>query len=281
MELVYCLAVEVQVGYDGGMSLRFWRQPTTMTAILLLALYGLAWYFRGNGFAQQEVTRVVGVMIGLVMPHMLGYMVWKSKPRVDNLLISILLLLLLADPQTGMLSMVILGLLTAGVKTLLRIGQQPILNPAAGGLFLASFLGILTTWWGVSFAPRFSPLNISVAMAVTVPLGAYIIWKYKKLPTLVSVPISLLVMYFLLTGRVLQSVVEGTFAFFLLVMATEPKTTPVIDWQEWVFGLLLGSLLAFFFVNRVVSEPYLAALLVINLAFGVFRFVQLKLALRT
>ncbi len=254
-----------------------------MSAVFLSALYALAVFLRSSetGFLENEIVRLGALGTGFLLPHILGMFLWQSKPKVENLLITVVLLLLLADPQSSFFGMLILGLLTALIKTVVRVAHQPLFNPAAAGLLAASWVGVLTTWWGVSFSPRLPIFNISIAMLLTLPLGIYVIARYKKWPTLVSVPMSLLIVYFLQTGRLpLVTILEGTFAFFLLVMATEPRTTPVIDWQEWIFGVLLGVLLAVLFVHRVAGDPYLVALLIVNFFFGVFKFVQLKLALR-
>lgn len=268
--------------YDERMSLKFWRNPLQLACVFLMALYATAIFFRNEeGFLFNEAMRILAVTMGFGLPHVLGFMSWKNKPQVANLLTTMLILLLLADPQTSWIRMAILGLITALIKTVVRLEHQPLINPAAAGLFASSYFGVLTTWWGVSFAPRLPILNMSIATLLTIPIGFYLVRLYKKVPTLIGIPVSLMIVYFLQTGRLpLITVFEGTFAFFLLIMATEPKTTPLVDWQEWIYAILLGSLLAFLFVNRLVGEPYLAALLTMNFIFGIFKFIQLKLLIR-
>ena len=68
--------------------------------------------------------------------------------------------------------------------------------------------------------------------------------------------------------------------FFLLIMATEPKTTPLIDVQEVVYALILGSLLAMLFVYRIAGEPYLVALLMVNFLFAIFKWVEVKVSMK-
>ncbi len=253
----------------------------TLTAIFLLALYAMAVYLKGPVVWEGEMGRVMGVGIGFLGIHFLGSLKWKAKPRWENLVISLMLLLLLSHFQTSFWQMMMLGAVTGVIKTVLRLENQPIFNAAAAGLLVSSFFGVLTSWWGVSFAPRLPIFNMSVAILLTLPVGLYLIGLYKRVPTLIGVPVVFLVVYYLLTGRwALTTVLEGTFMFFLLIMATEPKTTPLIDVQEVVYALILGSLLAMLFVYRIAGEPYLVALLMVNFLFAIFKWVEVKVSMK-
>ena len=254
------------------MSLKFWHQPKRFLLLYLCLLYLFAvWRVIGLNFVSHELGRALALLAGFGLPHFVGILVWKNKPSLENIFIVSLIILLLANHQTGFFAMFILGLLTALIKTIFRLHHQPIFNPAAAGLFAASFLGVTTTWWGVSFSPRLPFYSISAAMLLTVPAGLYLIWLYKRIPTLLTVTLSFLVVYFLLKGTFpVLTVLEGTFAFFLFVMAIEPKTTPVVDKQEWLYGTVLGSGIAFLYVVRLVGSPYLVVLLSANLLFSLY-----------
>jgi len=120
---------------------------------------------------------------------------------------------------------------------------------------------------------------MSLAMGLTLPVGLLLIWMYKKIPTLIGVTVAFAGTYFLLAGRIpMVTIFEGTFAFFLMFMATEPKTTPLVDWQEWIYGLLLGGLLALMFIQKWTGAPYLVSLLAMNVIFSGYKWVQLRLA---
>ncbi len=260
------------------MTLQLRHTETWLTAIYLFVLYVLAIFFRGQpGFFANESLRAGALLGSFGVVHLLGMVRWQAKPRLENLLITVLILLLLSDPDTPIIKMAALGLVAGLIKTLIRITNEPVFNPAAAGLFIASLFGVVTTWWGVSFAPRLPFYNMSIAALFTIPIGVHIILRYQKLPTLISAPMSLAVSYFIFAGRLpITILLEGTFAFFLLFMVSEPKTTPVIDWQEWIHGLLLGSLLGFLFVNRLVDSPYIVTLLFMNLLYSIYRFLSLK-----
>lgn len=251
-------------------------KPVNITALGLLVLYGLAVYFSVEDY-EQEVMRVVVLAAGLLIPHLV-LTTFKVRPQISNLLISLVILLLLADQGGPLLMILALGLVTAIIKTVVRLHHQPIFNPAAAGLLAMSFLGLTTTWWGVSFSPRLPFYGMSVTMLVIVPLGLWIVYKYKKWPTLVMTTLVFSAGYFLLRGTVpLRALFEGTFAFFLFFMATEPKTTPLLDWQEWIYGGLLGGLLVALPLLGV-SNSYLVALLTLNLLFTGYKWGQLKMA---
>lgn len=261
--------------------MRWLKQPLNLTMVFLLLLYGVATYVKGAGMWEGEMGRVLGVGMGFLGVQLLVSLLWHIKSAWQNLVITMLLLLLLAHYESGFWGMLGLGLITGVIKSVFRLDGQPIFNPAAAGLLASSAVGVLTSWWGVSFAPRLPIMNMSVAMLLTIPFGVYLGLLYKKIPTMVGIPVVFLLTYYLLTGRVaLTTVFEGTFMFFLLVMATEPKTTPLIDWQEMIYAVLLGSLLAFLFVYRIAGEPYLGALVLVNFLFSVFKWVQIKVVMR-
>lgn len=254
------------------------KKTTLVVFVGLLCLYLLALLMKRESVSlESEGWRWAGLLIGWGGPQLLGMAVWKGKPQLENLGITALLLMLLSHYQTSFAGMLLLGLITVTVKSVARWKGQVVFNPTAAGLWVASFAGVMTTWWGVSFSPRLPVGQMSVALLITLPLGLFIMSRYKRWPTLVSVLGSFLGVYFLLTGRFQWvTVVEGTWLFSLLVMATEPRTTPQIDKQEWIWAPLLGALMATLFVYRIAGEPYLVSLLVMNLVFVGMRWWQLK-----
>ena len=260
-------------------NLALWRKPILLTAVYLLSLYGLAVFIRLGGGYERELWRVGSLVGGFLIPHLLVFAAFGAKPRIGNLVITVMILVLLADVDAKPGLMVGLGLVTALIKTLVRFKGQPMFNPAAVGLMVMTLLGLSTTWWGVSFAPRLPVFNMSVAMLLTLPVGLWLVWVYKKMPTLVGVSVAFAGIYMILAGRLpLTIMFEGTFGFFLLLMATEPKTSPVIDWHEWVYGLILGGMLAVMMINRWGGSPYLSSLLIMNLLYSSYKWIQFKLA---
>lgn len=251
-------------------------KPATITTLFLGFLYVLAVMLKANPeFLLAEGLRIA-VLVGTFVVPSVGLIRFKGKKlQWENIAITLLLLLLLADTKAALWQLAGLGLITTACKLYLRGTGNPILNPAAISLAAMSLLGLVTTWWGVSFAPRFTDLGISMAMLFTLPLGLYIIWKYQKVPTLIGtvfgVVVANIAFYDMFPYKLL---LEGTFAFFLLIMATEPKTTPVVDDEEWVFGVLLGLSLPLWFKYNL-PLPYLLNLLVANVVFETYKEVKL------
>lgn len=256
-------------------------KPAEITTLFLFFLYLLAILLKDStAFFTAELVRFSLITLSFVVPTFFVLKLQQQKIHWDNVLITLLILLLLADTALPPLLAVALGLTTFLFKIFIRIQKHPIFNPAAISLVVLYFFGLTTTWWGVSFSPRFTDLGISSAMLFTLPLGLYIIAKYQKVPTLVATVLGMVGLSLILQATVpYKLLIEGTFAFFLLIMATEPKTTPVIDKQEWVYGLLLGTSLAAWFYFKL-PLPYLLNLLILNALFTVFKLLQLKMATR-
>lgn len=254
-------------------------KPAEITTLYLGFLYILAVLLKGTPeFYMGELIRAGAILVTFVLPSYLFIRSTGKHVQWDNLLITALLLLMLADPTAPILLTVALGMITTLFKIFIRIQKHPIFNPAAVSLAVLYLFGLTTTWWGVSFAPRFGEFGISSAMLLTLPLGLYIIKRYQKIPTLVATVGGVILGSLLLGGTIpYVLLLEGTFAFFLLIMATEPKTTPVVDFQEWIYGSVLGlSLAAWFSFNWPL--PYILNLLILNVLFTVYKYVQIYLA---
>lgn len=256
-------------------------KPPGITFLYLFFLYILAVLLKDSGsFFVAELLRFLVLGATFIVPSVLYIKLKKGRVHWENILITFVILLLLADTSAPLFMIAGLGFATAIAKLFLRIQGHPVINPAVAGLITLYFLGLTTTWWGASFAPRFTQLGISSAMLITLPLGLFIVWKYQKVPTLIATVVGLILTSLILGGRIpWQLLAEGTFAFFLFIMATEPKTTPVIDAREWVYGALLGISLQVWFYFKL-PLPYLLNLLILNIGFSLYKFAVLKRTLK-
>jgi hypothetical protein len=197
-----------------------------------------------------------------------------GKPtRLENHLITALILFLLFDPTIVWYGFVFLGVATEAVQRLVRVPTGPLLNPAAVGAALATFLGFYPFWWGVSFAPRLMLFEggMSVALLLTLPVAGYVAHKYKKLPIVAATLVTFIITYLLVLKMSPVFVLfEGTLTFFLLVMAIEPKTSPALRNQQLAYGGLLGFLTVMS-IKWHWLEPYSMALIVVNLIFNLYK----------
>jgi Na+-transporting NADH:ubiquinone oxidoreductase subunit NqrB len=252
-------------------------KPSEITTMFLFFLYILAVLLKASPeFLYSEMLRFLILSVSFIIPTYIFLKYKQQRISWDNILITLLILLLLSDTSASLPLMLSLGLLTFVFKSFFRIQRHPIFNPAAISLSFLYLFGLTTTWWGVSFSPRISELGISAAMFITLPVGLYIIKKYQKIPTLIATVLSYILISYLLNGSIsIKILLEGTFAFYLLIMATEPKTTPLLDSQEWVYGILLGSSLVLWSYFKL-PLPYLLNLLVLNVLFSIFKFVKIK-----
>lgn len=228
-------------------------------------------------FAMSRALAFAALAVGFLAWPVLTYKSAAFKhPFFTNNLITILILFLLLDDQLGWLPMLGIGLFTSGIKQMVRFNKQPLFNPAAAGLAVASALGILISWWGTSFAPRFSGLDISIAAFLTLPFGIYLIYKYRKW----QITLSFAVVFGLLAAIWLKTIplnllFEGTVMFFALIMIVEPKTSPNLVTQQIVFGACIGAMSVLGLVFGV-SSAYIYSLLIANLVYKLYANWQLK-----
>lgn len=193
--------------------------------------------------------------------------------RWEHRFITCLILFVLFDPSISWAAFLGIGIATELAQRLIRVPTGPLFNPAALGASIATLASIYPAWWGVSFAPRLSLFEggMSVAMLLTLPIAGYVAHTYKKLPIAAALLVTFTLAYiFILKMSPIFVLLEGTLAFFVLVMALEPKTSPVMRGQQLAYGALLGVLLVLS-IKWGWHEPYSMALLVVNLIFNLYK----------
>jgi hypothetical protein len=113
--------------------------------------------------------------------------------------------------------------------------------------------------------------GISVAILLTLPVAGFVAWKYKKLQ-IVAAALTTFSLFYILIIRAnpLFLIIEGTLAFFFLVMTVEPKTSPVLLSHQLICGGSLGILMVVA-LTLALPEPSCIPLLVCNGAFNLYR----------
>lgn len=205
---------------------------------------------------------------GWLMTVLLEHFHLGSKSRTEHRIITMFILFLLFDSLAPWWVFAALGAVTEGLQRLVRTPTGPLFNPAALGALALSFFGFFPSWWGTNFSPRISlilPEGISLAFFITLPLAGYVAYKYKKL----WIPASATVMFFLAYSLLFREsplfiLLDGTLAFFFLVMAVEPKTSPNTQHEQILYGSIIGLLIPLGLIFHWL-EAYLIALLAANL----------------
>lgn len=262
-------------------TMKVWKSPIR---ILLLYLSFLAIWasYNWGGLGLSFLFNQLLHFSLLLLPGWLLYFIFVkvkiARPtRWEHRLISVLILFLLFDVLFPWWVFLAVGLATELLQRLLRVPTGPLANPAAAGAVILSLFGQFPTWWGVNFGPRFDfiPGSMSLLMILTSVVAGYVAWKYHKLPIVACATVAFSVVYFIIfRASSLPILVDGTFAFFLLVMAVEPKTSPAIQQQQLWFGSLLGIMVGALLGAAYKSywvEPYTSALVFTNVVFNLYR----------
>jgi hypothetical protein len=263
-------------------------QPLTVLRYLLSALAILATLSWEDWRVNPDEWLTAGAKWGLILLGAWAAMQvlkqFKVKPSVrwEHRFISATILFLLFAPDAPWFGFLVLGAITETLQRLVRLPTGPVFNPAAAGTLVTALLlqrwAMLPTWWGVSFSPRWYviPEGLSIASLVLVPVAIWIAWKYKKLWTSLALILASAVTYFVVFGVSPSYLVfEGTLFFFALVMASEPKTSPVLRNEQLIFGTLIGVvmvlLLKIYFI-----EAYAGSLLLGNLLYNGNRWLKMR-----
>jgi Na+-transporting NADH:ubiquinone oxidoreductase subunit NqrB len=161
----------------------------------------------------------------------------------DSILITGLILTFMIDPF-GPMDGIAIGFAlfasawAAASKYLLASRERHIFNPAAlgaglGGLALHRTVG----WWVGDYA---------ALLPVIVLGGALVLQRLRYFDLVASFAVTVLVILLVKGGPAqfiqgaTQTLAHSMFAFFALVMLTEPRTTPLGRWRHIALGVLVG-----------------------------------------
>ena len=158
----------------------------------------------------------------------------KRKKMVWNVLITLLITGLLVHPVSisELWQPALAAVLVMGVKFWPNFRRQPIFNPAALGLLVASFAGVFVSWWGASFG--------LLALVLVVLTGLYATWRFRKWYLVLTFLI--LNAIWVCLGDSLESVkfiyTDATIYFLVMVMLLEPKTSPIKKYPQIMAGVI-------------------------------------------
>jgi len=261
--------------------MKVWKSPIRI--LLLYLCFLVVWAnFNWAGFDLNFWFTQIFHFALLLAPGWLLYSAFLrnnvvNPTRWEHRVITALILFLLFDVLFSWWVFLTVGLVTEVIQRFVRLPTGPVVNPAATGVVALSLFGQFPTWWGMNFGPRFEfmPGNISLIMIFTTLIAGYVAWKYHKLLIVAAATISFSIVYYLIfRSSPISILVDGTFAFFLLVMVIEPKTSPAIQQQQAGYGGLVGGTVAVLLGAAYYSfwvEAYTSALLMSNIVFNLYK----------
>lgn len=264
-----------------------WLQPIRILLLYLIVLTILgtiSWSRFDSQVLGQITLEAVMLFGGYSFIH---FLLVRSKriqvTRWEHQAITCLILLLLFEPGLPWYSYMIIGALAEVLQRVFRLVTGPLANPAALAIVAIALVGLLyqwtgfmgwyPLWWGVSFAPRLPIIDggVSAAALLTIPIAGWVAHKYKKLWIVAAAVATLIPACLFVLGRSpLFILLEGTFAFFLLVMAIEPKTSPILRNQQLLYGALLSTLVVIG-IKFGWYEAYTMSLVIVNVVFNLWK----------
>lgn len=238
--------------------------------IIFLALLALGSSFAWNG---TDITSWILSLRTLLLLSIASFLVRllirliidpAYKVRSEHRIITMLILFLLFDPLLPWWVFAALGATTELFQYFLRSPMGPLFNPAALGGLILSLFGYLPSWWGVNPPPRFllAGIDISILAWIVAAGAAYVVYRYRKLSIAGSALLAIGLSYALLfQENPTYLLLEGTLLFFVFVMASEPKTSPVVRHEQIIYGLLIGTLFSFGLYFHFIEASFIALLL--------------------
>jgi len=243
----------------------FLKRPSNICALYLGSM--IAWGGAVRIISDSTILSNILFLICIAIFFNL-YIPWfltKTKVKLFNTtdsIISTLILIIILDPSQPLWMIILVCSAIILIRAFFRYKSMPIFNPVAAGVGLVSLLtfiplstpieGPFISWWGTSFAPRFTDYGISIASAFTVVFGIYFLYKFRKIVIFVTAYIFTSYFYFCAqfifkqqaSGDILTSYLyrffEGTLFFALLLMLIEPKSSPNDKIDQVGFGIIFA-----------------------------------------
>lgn len=203
-------------------------------------------------------------------PQGTSFAYWPFSSLVSGLLIGLII-----DPKQPIWVFALAAILASLSKQFIGAGnRRHIFNPAAFGIMAVSiFFQVPVSWWAVAWG--------NLPLIILIPLMARILWRLKRL----TLPATFLIIYYLylltlMSPKVaLNTLIDGSFLLFALIMLPEPITSPIVGKFKYFFGILVAILAILISKFLQIGEVFLPALLMGNfISFMVNRFQRLSIS---
>lgn len=211
--------------------------------IFLLVSTAVAMYQAGQFYPQVIVIPVIAAVADFAVNY------YKNK-RKDIPFSAIISGLIIASimPQLSLPVQVIAALLAVVQKHVIRWKGSHIFNPAAFSVLITSLLFSTAPSWWIAVSPVVLVFLLTANMVRRLPIA-----------------VSFYAFHVLLSGASIAAMLDYTAIFFALVMAVEPKTTPLSQKGMVVFGAWIAVLSAVVHYTGLSIDPFIIALLVMNI----------------
>ena len=224
--------------------------------IIFLALFALYLFFLHKDVF--FLTRlVIAIVAAVIADSALLYLKTKKFTITDSSIISGLIIgIVLSSAQPGwiFLAAAVSAILS---KRIIRFKERHFFNPAGFGILLAVLLfGASTQWLGADL------------WYILAPFGFYFVWKMRRLGIIMGYIAAFLALFAaqaVIRGAPLIDILRYQNYFFIFIMLIEPKTTPVSQKGEIIFGTGVAALVFIFTLIGVKFESELAGLLILNI----------------
>jgi Na+-transporting NADH:ubiquinone oxidoreductase subunit NqrB len=179
-----------------------------------------------------------------------------------------------APINASILLVVIASLIAAVSKFFIQYRSTNIFNPASLGLLMAlPLFGIDSEWWA---AGGYNLHGIAISLA---PILIMLAYEARRMPAALSFVAASLLLAAAAAGlQALSLYGVSALAFsvnyyFAFVMLIEPKTSPHGTYAQLAYGSALAMLYTALAYSRF-TYPFLAALLLGNIAYAIYRYLS-------
>jgi hypothetical protein len=250
--------------------MKFKLNPTKQLALLLAILAFLASAFSFSG----AVLLHLAVTLGFALILYWFYSTFTSKRKdIWNTVITALIIFLLLHYGTSFSDIIyplIAVFIAITMKFFVEHRGSPIINPSVAGLLLMAAIAALIpgmddafiSWWGASFRGY---LSLSLLL-IWLVVGVH---KWRKLPIVASFLLAHAVIL-MFRGEGIEFIqytfTNSTIFFLSAVMLIDPKTSPMKNRQQFLFGLV-AAIAYNVFIQYGVPYSGLFAIVTANLSY--------------
>jgi hypothetical protein len=282
-------------------------------ALIGLNIFNFQQYWEAEAFTS-NLIKFLALIAVIDLFYVANYYFFKLKNvNYLHLVITGFILYLLLNPTNPLWVFFLAPAVTMATKWLLRYKGMPIFNPAALGLFITYFIGVLlknsgvidsnifVSWWGASVHDTLISKDIYATLITVIICLGFVYYAYKFRRHVLALTFLGVYLLFVaaqmwgdshsldLTVSFLNFLVPSSLIFMACVMMIEPKTSPAYRNHQIFLGIV-GALLLFFLrgTDRIATIPLpeISIILILNLLnFYLFRvnrtFLMKKTVVKT